>query len=381
MSGSYPYWRLSLFYLFYFALLGGLVPYWALYLESLNFNPEQIGLLMAILMGTRIIAPNLWGWLADHSGQRLAIIRGGSLVALLVFSAAFWVDGFASMALLMFGFTFFWNAVLPQFEVVTLRAMGTARNRYSHVRLWGSIGFILAVVGIGALLDRVGMAALVPTLWLLLASIWLASLWVKVNVDRAVESSNSPALWAVLKRREIQVFLLICMLVQLGHGPYYTFYSVFMQEHGYGKTAIGSLWALGVIAEVAVFLVMHRLLQGWGLRRIFIGGLWICALRWLLISQWPDLAVVVVGAQLLHAVTFGCLHAASIAFVHQYFPSASQGQGQALYSSVGFGLGGALGAYLSGVAWSMMGGPQVFMAAAIVSAAGAILAWRMLRVD
>ena len=116
-------------------------------------------------MGTRIIAPNLWGWLADRSGQRLRISRGGALLTLVVFSAAFWIEGFWAWALLIFGFSFFWNAVLPQFEVITLNALGSARHSYSRVRLWGSIGFIAAVVGLGWLFDRVAIDALIPIMW------------------------------------------------------------------------------------------------------------------------------------------------------------------------------------------------------------------------
>lgn len=377
-AAAYPYWRLSLFYLFYFALLGGLMPYWALYLQSLDFSPEQIGGLMAILMGTRILAPNLWGWLADRCGQRLLIIRWGSLAALLIFSAAFWVRDYSGMALLMFAFPFFWNAVLPQFEVLTLRAMGRARDRYSRVRLWGSVGFILAVTGIGALLDRIAIGWLVPILWLLLAGILAASFSLPAQTEGRPTRARGSAL-SCLRQPRIAVFLLVCMLIQLGHGPYYTFYSVFMSEQGYDKTQIGLLWALGVLAEVLVFLVMHRLLERLGAGRILYWGLLICALRWWLISQWPHEFAVVILAQPLHAVTFGCLHAAAIALVQRFFPAEHQGQGQAFYSSAGFGLGGALGAWLSGWVWAQGGGELAFLLAALVSLVGAAMAWAWLR--
>ncbi|HEY5717970.1 MAG TPA: MFS transporter [Motiliproteus sp.] len=380
MSDRSTYWRLSLFYYGYFSLLGGLVPYWALYLQSLHFDPQQIGLLMAILMGTRIVAPNLWGVLADRSGQRLRIIQLGSLAAWVVFAAAFWTSSFIGMALLMFAFTFFWNAVLPQFEVLTLQALGVARNRYSRVRLWGSIGFIVAVVGIGALLERVGIQWLIGVLWALLGMILLTSFSVAEQPDLPVEPT-AERLLTVLRRPEVITFFVVSLLVQLGHGPYYTFYSVFMTEQGFTTTEIGLLWALGVVAEVLVFMVMHRLIEGLGLRRIVVWGLWLCALRWLMISQWPNLFWVVIPAQLLHAVTFGCLHAASIALVYRFFPRHAQGQGQALYSSIGFGVGGALGAFLSGVVWQQGGGELAFLMAALVSAIGGVLAWARLRVD
>ena len=164
------YWRLSGFYFLYFGLLGTLVPYWSLYLKDLGFSAAAIGLLMAIPQLTKIGAPNLWGWLADRSGQRLRIIRAGNLLAAVVFLPVFWIDQFWSMAALLVSFSFFWNAVLAQFEVLTLQSLGRQSHRYSLVRLWGSVGFILAVLVLGEALDRFG-TELLP--WVLSALLWL----------------------------------------------------------------------------------------------------------------------------------------------------------------------------------------------------------------
>ena len=74
-----PSWRLSGFYFFYFATLGVLVPYWGLYLQSVGFTPVDIGNLIAILMFSRIVAPVVWGWIADHREQRMAVVRLGAV--------------------------------------------------------------------------------------------------------------------------------------------------------------------------------------------------------------------------------------------------------------------------------------------------------------
>src|SRR5690606_30702362 len=141
-----PYWRLSSFYLFYFALLGSTAPFLALYFDHLGFSPARIGELVAIPMLMRCIAPNLWGWLGDRSGQRLLIVRLGALTTLATFSLLFLDKSYAWLALVMALHAFFWHAVLPQFEVITLAHLHGQTARYSQVRLWGSIGFILTVV-------------------------------------------------------------------------------------------------------------------------------------------------------------------------------------------------------------------------------------------
>ena len=141
-----PYWRLSGFYFFYFASLGILVPYWGLYLQWLDFSAREIGELTAILLATRIVAPNIWGWIADHHGQRMRIVRFASFAGALAFAGILLDNSYLWIAIVMLVFSFFWNASLPQFEVTTLQHLGEQSHYYSKIRLWGSIGFIITIV-------------------------------------------------------------------------------------------------------------------------------------------------------------------------------------------------------------------------------------------
>ncbi|WJW74522.1 MFS transporter [Thiohalobacter sp. IOR34] len=370
-----PYWRLSGFYFFYFASLGALVPYWSLYLKALGFGGAEIGELIAILMATKLVAPNVWGWIADHSGRRMAIIRSASLLSVLAFAAVFWSHGYWPLALVMAGFSFFWNASLPQFEAVTLSHLGSSTHRYSSIRLWGSIGFILAVAGLGPLLDRFGAGLLPGVLLGLFAAIWVASLGVP-EAPTAVHHREHEPLRRVLRRREVWVLLLVCFLMQASHGPYYTFYTLYMEEAGYSRGQIGQLWALGVIAEIGVFLVMHRWLPRFGARRLLLSSLLLTTLRWLLIGAFPDRLPLVLLAQSLHAASFGIYHAVAIHLVHRLFVGRNQGRGQALYSSLSFGAGGAAGSLAAGYVWAGVGHAATYYAAALLSGAALLLAWR-----
>ena len=132
-----PYWRLSGFYLFYFASLGVLVPYWSLYLKHLGYSSLVIGSLVAILPLTKLVAPYIWGWLADHTRRSMLIIRIASVLALLSFSLVLVNSELWWLALSMLLFSFFWNATLPQFEAMTLNHLGEHSHRYSMIRLWG----------------------------------------------------------------------------------------------------------------------------------------------------------------------------------------------------------------------------------------------------
>ena len=369
-----PYWRLSGFYFSYFAALGALVPYWGLYLKDRGFSPVDIGQLMAILMATKVLAPNVWGWIADRSGQRMPIVRLASLLAALIFGGIFWVRDFWGIALVMALFSFFWNASLPLVEAATFNHLGLRVGRYATIRLWGSIGFVVSVSALGPLVGVAGTAPVPITVLGFYVAIWLSSLAVPDSPSHPRHLA-SPSFGALLRRPEIAAFLVSCLLMQASHGTYYAFFSIYLQDSGYSGTAIGALWAGGVLAEVLVFLRMHWILERFGARRVLLASLGLACLRWLLIGHFVDSPVSLLVAQLLHAATFGTFHASAIHLVHHYFPGRVQGRGQALYSSLSFGVGGAVGSLSGGYLWESAGPPASFGVASAFAAVGWLVSW------
>ena len=373
-----PYWRISGFYFFYFAALGALVPYWGLYLKTLGFSALQIGQLMAIPMATKVVAPYLWGWLGDRLDRRMAIVRSGSLAAFLTFGLVFWLHEFWGLAFAMALFSFFWNAVLPQLEVVTFSHLGDSVSRYSRIRVWGSIGFMLAVTALGPAVDETGPAIILYVLLFIYGGIWIASLLIPEG-RTGHHGEGHLSLRGTLIQGHVLAFFAACLLMQAGHGAYYTFYSIYLEGFGYSKAVIGQLWALGVGAEVVLFvLFMHRLLDVFGARMVLLASLLLAAVRWVLIALFPDSLAVLAGAQLLHAATFGSFHASAIHLVYRYFRGRLQGRGQALYSSLSFGAGGALGSLASGLWWDTLGATVTFLLASVISLAAFLVAWFMM---
>jgi PPP family 3-phenylpropionic acid transporter len=369
-----PYWRLSSFYFFYFASLGALVPFWGLFLREQGFGALEIGQLMAIIMATKIVAPNIWGWIADHTGRRVHIVQLASLLALLVFLGVFFAHGFWTLALVMTLFSFFWNASIPQMEAVTFNHLGPRIHRYSTIRLWGSIGFIITVTALGQALEWTDTSLVPQVVLVLYLGIWLSSLMVP-EYQGGHPTDHAGRIWGLLKRPEVMAFFFACFMLQASHGAYYAFYSIYLQDQGYSKTLIGGLWALGVIIEVLMFLIMHRLLQRFGARRVLIASLALAVVRWLLIGVFPEQLWILIFAQLLHAATFGTFHASSIHLVHHYFTGRFQVRGQGLYSSLSYGAGGALGALASGYLWSGAGPLSTFAVASGMALLGTLAAW------
>ena len=266
---SLPYWRLSGFYFFHFAVIGAFVPYWSLYLQSLSFSALQIGILMSLLLVTRIFAPTAWGWLADHTGRRVMVVQLAALGGFVCFIGFFFGQSFAWIFLAMLLMSFCWSAALPLIEAVTLSHLGDKTDRYGQIRSWGSVGFILAVVGMGYLLDAVEIIWL---LWVVLA-LKLGILVFSRSIPETEvvgDSVDQDSIRQVCQRPEVLAFLVSSLLMVFAHGVYYTFYSIYLVEHGYDKGLVGWLWAIGVICEIGVFFLMPWLMQRFSLKLILV---------------------------------------------------------------------------------------------------------------
>lgn len=369
-----PYWRLSGFYFFYFAVVGALIPYWGIYLKSLGYSSQDVGIITAIILATRIIAPNFWGWLADKTGQRLRIIRLGSFLASVIFAGVLLDQRYVWLVLVVSCYTFFWHAVLPQFEALTLGYLGNNYRRYSQIRLWGSLGFVAAVVGLGLLFDVLPIRYLPLAILSFLILIWLSSLSLgELQVKKSVTSVQG--FMVVIKQPCVMAFLVASFLLQISHGPYYTFYSLYLTEsYGYSSTATGLLWALGVMAEVAMFIIMPRFLHRFSLRHLMLWALILTCCRWLMIGYGAGVLWILLFAQFLHAASFAVAHAVAIEIVRTQFKGGNQGQGQALYSSMSFGAGGAAGALMGGFLWDYNAG-LTFLISALAAFLAFVVSW------
>lgn len=358
-----PYWRLSSFYLFYFAFIGVMAPYWPLFLQSRGFGAFEIGVLMSLLHVMRIFAPHLWGHLADRSGQRMVWVQIGIFTTLLGFCLVFWLTGFWGMFLMMTLVSFFWSGALPLVEANTLTHLGKHSDRYGRIRLWGSIGFILMVIGVGDLLDHQPVTVL-P--WIILALLAGTVLAARFMPEAVVQHSDaeSPPLGDILRRPEVMALFAAAILMAAAHGPYYTFFTVHLVHAGYSKSAAGWLWALGVVLEVGIFLIMPRIFTHIRAESVLLLTLLAAILRFLLIAWAVDNLVLLLLAQVLHALTFGAYHAAAMALIHRWFRGRVQARGQALYNSIAFGIGGSLGSLYAGMSWDTLGAGWTFSIAA-----------------
>lgn len=369
-----PVPRLSLasFYFAYFAFVGAFSPYFSLYLQSLGHGAAAIGALLAGQQVMRLVAPTMWAGMADRRGRHAPLLRLALGLVVVVAFALCWASSFWTLLALMALLGFFTNAALPLFEAITFAHLRDDIGRYGRLRVWGSVGFIAAVSGIGMTLDLLPIA-LLP--WLVLATL-VAAFAVALAVPEAERPRERPApaaVWPVMRRPEVMAFFAACFCMSVASGPLYAFYSIHLADNGWSRTLVGAMWSLGVIAEIAVFLAMPQLTRRFDMRALLAFTFACGVVRFLMIGFLVDSRPLMAVAQLMHGATFGLFHASAVSFINRWFAGSLRARGQALYVSLTFGAGGMLGSLGSGLMWDGFGAGLTYGAASVCCLAGLLL--------
>ncbi|HXJ51237.1 MAG TPA: MFS transporter [Burkholderiales bacterium] len=357
--------RLGAFYCAYFVHVGLFTAYFPLYLAGRGLSAVEIGWVLALPSIMRTFAPAGWGAVADRTGALRAIVVSSCAALASAFLVLPFVQSFAAVALVIGVSSLLSAGALPIVEAITLGALAGQPGRYGPIRMWGSVGFVAAVLAGGAWLDAAPVTAL-P--WAILGFA-LASLAIALSLPgRTPRAHSGTEAWRVDRAA---LWLLACgFCMAAAHGTLYAFFTLHLERSGYRVTTIGVLWTLGVVAEIAVFVFLPQLFRRFALSTILAASFACAVVRFLLLAWLAEVLWLVVIAQLLHAATFGAFHAAAVAAVQRVFPQAAQARGQTLFSSVAYGAGGAFGALAAGWLWTLGGPGLAFSLSALCGLAG-----------
>jgi PPP family 3-phenylpropionic acid transporter len=361
--------RLAAFYCAHFVHGGLFMAYFPLYLAWRGFGAVEIAWVLALPQIMRTFAPAGWGWLADRTGALRALVVLSCAGAAAGFAALPFVESFAGVACVIAAASLLSAGGLPLVEAITLGALAKEPGRYGPIRVWGSVGFIGAVLAGGAWLDAAPVRAL-P--WALLAFALLALAVALSLPSRGAHAHAGPAAWQLTPAIRALLGAGFCMAA--AHGTLYAFFTLHLERAGYRVTTIGILWTLGVVAEIVVFLYLPQIFRRFALSSILAASFACAVLRFLVLGWLADILWLIVFAQLLHAATFGAFHAAAVAAVHRVFPEAAQARGQTLFSSITYGAGGAVGALAAGWLWEVAGPGVAFSLSALAGLVGLHLA-------
>lgn len=346
-------------------MLGAVLPFLGPYLDARGVGAVGVGCITAAFSLAKLVYAPPFSILVDRGLWFRGLLGLHMLLAVAAAAVVTSARGALALGVLFFLVGVGYGTVLPLVEAAILER--TREGRYGTLRLWGSLGFVVAAVGSGALVSgrvvEVFPVALTGTLVILAIACLPFESGARPQ-HRSGRRSLPPRLWTLL---------LLLTLNQVSHGPYYAFFSIHMERSGVSSAAVGALWSVAVLAELVAFLAGPSLQRRWTLGGVLGVSLAVTPLRWLLLALPPTLPVVLLS-QLGHAASFALVHLAGVQLAQRAAPPGAARSAQSLYSGLVFGLGIVAGTALAGPVYSAVGGRGAFAAAAALSALVA-LAW------
>lgn len=367
----------------YFAAIGAFNPYAPLWFKELGFSTLAIGTIASLQAWTRVLAPYGWGWLSDHRGRRARLVQAAAALALLAALGMLGARSYAAVATCVVLLYLANGGIVPLSEATLARHLSVGGSldagRYGRVRMWGSVGFIVAVLVFGALLEHAGIGWFPWVAAAASALLLAAALQLPDTPEPAQGHERSPPVWQVLRQPAVAWFFASVFFTVLAHTGLYTFFSLSLDAQGMAKSTVGLLWAVSVAAEIAFFWWQGRFFGRFTPHQWLACAAAAAALRFAATAAFGGSIGVLVLAQSLHALSFAAQHAACIAIITQHFPGSLRGRGQALYSVLGYGLSGVVGGVGGGWLSTRLGYASVFWAASAVALVGLACVWRASR--
>ena len=348
----------SAFYFFYFAAIAAVIPFIALYYQSLGFSGGQIGLLFGVSPLIGLVASPFWTGLAD-AGQRhkrILFITIGAVVLLMALVP--FIRPFGLLLPLIFAHTFFGAPIVALVDSATLSLLGERRDLYGRIRLWGTIGWGLSAPLVGELLQRFGIR------WMF----WIYALLMGVNLITVrrlnfVKRVSLTPYWRgirdLLANRRWIFFLVVAFVAGIGFALHNNYLAVLLEGMGASKSIMGIAITISIISELPVMFFSNFLLRRFKAQGLLFVALAVAGVRCLLYFLAGN-PLTVVTIQLLHGLTFPLMWIAGVTYASENAPPGFGATAQGLFGATMTGFGVATGGLLGGLLLDRLGVVQMY---------------------
>ena len=376
--------RIALFFAALFLAYGVVVPYFPVWLHARGLDPLQISTVTALPLFIRLLVTPSIGLLADRIGNYRMVIVTLSWMALALVIGLSLVGGYLPILVIGVAFLLANGTMLPLIETIAVGGVRTQGLDYGRMRLWGSITFIIANFVGGIAIEQLGGSF---ALWLIafagVTTIAAAhalppppvTVRAAAPAQRASWRTSSPA--RLLGSRLFILFLIAIGCTHGAHATFYTFGALHWQAQGLSAAWVGTLWAIGVFAEVVLFALSAPVVRRFGPAQLIVAGAGESVVRWGVMAFDPPLAVLI-PLQLLHALTYGAAHLGAILFITRAVPHQGMGSAQAFYATIAAGLALGIVGLISGALFAQIGGAVYLVPTfvAMIGCVAAVMLWR-----
>lgn len=376
----------ALFYGALFVVYGMYVPFMPVWLDWKGLTAGEISTVIAAPLFVRALVTPAVAVAADRSGTHRRYLIGLAWAA-LAFVTVLTVSRSFSAILIFAALLMISNStIMPLIDTIAVQGTRARGLDYGRLRLWGSLSFVAASFAGGIAITEFGGGA---GIWLIAigCALTLIAAYQVPNMSGGpvLSAANNPQpIWKIveprelLAQREFRLFLVAAGLAQAAHAAFFTFGTLIWQKQGLSAAWCGTLWAIGVFAEVLLFTFSGRVAAKFGAARLIaIAGV-ASVLRWLMLALEPSLAILA-PLQLLHGITYGASHIGAMHFIHDAVPRDRAASAQALYATVSSGVAMGVATLIAGYVYAQAG-PLSYVAMAAIAAVSLAAALRLIQV-
>ncbi len=368
--------RFSILYFLFFLMIGTYGPFWPVWLSSIDVSPKNIGIALASATILKVILGPIFARLNDNNNNDNSIILYISLLSTLTFFSIVLINHYydsARILIIILGCLAwgFFSSSIPLLEAKTILLTSKQSLDYGKIRLWGSISFIVAAVGVGILIEHTNKNIVIR---LILLFSFLASCAIYFTPKNNIKNKRriTRTFYHLINLPGFFLFLLCCGCIQASHSFYYAFSSITWLKNGLSSSFIGCAWALGVLAEITLFALFANKLKNFSPKILIKFAAIITIIRWIILSLTSN-PVLILIAQTGHAASYGITHLAAMYYISTKVSSEIQGSAQSIYASISMGILPAIIIPFSGIIYTVGGGSLGFISMATLALIGLCL--------
>ena len=393
MSERLPWtlrWRLSTLWFLEWGITGTFLIYLPLYLTHSGISPEEQGELMAVGAVGLWVAPLIVSqlvdrWLASEKYLAISHFVGGMTLLALPYAVQLYRETQASFAILLFLVGLYAVAYFPTVPVATslsFRHLADPNSQFGKVRLAGTVGWILAGLGLSLWLGQADVLRWLSeraVTWKPYLNAWqhaveqvrfpdsadcfriaallsfaLSSFCIflpRTPPARPAESAHRAvaplAVLTMFRDRTFSLLIGITFLLSLVVPLYTLHVPKLLEQLGFGSDWVPAVMLIGQASEFPALLLLPWLLKRVGLKTIFAVGMGAWFIRYLFFSLEGPLWLILIGLA-LHGVCHVFLVIVIQLYVDSRCPRDLRASAQNLFTVITMGIGMPLGFLLGG---------------------------------
>ncbi|KGX89168.1 MFS transporter [Pontibacillus litoralis] len=352
------YRSFQLFYFLTFFGFGSLFPLLSVYLETeQGLTHTQIGLVVAMIPVTTIFIQPLWGMMSDYTRQpRRLLVIACTLAGLMAYTYT-WLEGFSLLLIGVICIALFQSAIVPLSDSLSLHFVLTYKKEYGNIRLWGAIGFAVAVFIVGKVTDLTNDLTWIFYSFAFGLTASVLSLRMFPKQGQHVQVDFRSGIQTLMKEKTFMLFLCSNFLI---FGPVLAnnyYFGTFILSVGGTLSGVGIAFLIAAGSEAPFMNIAQKVIDRFDVTTVMLFCATVSSLRWLFYFFEPSV-MLVYGTTVVQGISVGLYIPAALLFVRKTAPKAVQATAIGIYSAVGNGMGNAFFTFIGGVmldVWSVNG--------------------------